>query len=200
MTDGVIELFRDVAGRLPDGLVIRLTDAKGVEHEVERPRVGFLFGSPSYVKEQLDAYSKGTQASLGKLPLVALFCPVRESRGLPGGVSEARVNLLVACSTRREWLNEERLERSFVKVLRPIYRRLLEELLSDVRLEWGYDGEVAHAYSENYSYGRYGAYDEASKKLSEPIDAINITNLKIRINTKLSCRYEKNENMRGRGA
>ena len=197
MTADVVGIMQDVVARVPRGLSISLTDAQGAESVVESPRVGFLWGAPSYIKEQLDAYGKGTQASLGKLPLVALFCPVREARGLAGGYTEARVNLLVACSTRREWMNGERLQRSFVRVLRPIYRRLLEELEADVRLEWGYGGELPHTYSENYSYGRYGAYDENAGKLSEPIDAINITNLKLRINTKLSCRYETNQTMRG---
>ena len=34
--------------------------------------------------------------------------------------------------------------------------------------------KVKHSYSENYSYGRYGAYTDSGEAVSEPIDAINI--------------------------
>lgn len=193
---GIIEIMRDIVARVPDGLEVTLTDQNGKETVSDSLNVNFLFGNAAYVKERLDAYSRGTDANRYKLPLVALFCPVRETRDSSGYLSEARVSLIIACSTRREWSNEQRLRISFQNILRPIYCRLLSELRKDVRLDWDYDGTVPHAYSENYSYGRYGAYDETGKKLTEPIDAINITNLRLRIN-KLSCRYENNQTMRG---
>ena len=58
----------------------------------------------------------------------------------------------------------------------------MEELERDRRLDWGYGGKIPHEYSENYSYGRYGAYTDASgNAVSEPIDAINIVNLQVKV-------------------
>ena len=94
----------------------------------------------------------------------------------------AKVSLLIACSSTKEWSNEQRKVYSFENVLRPIYKRLMEVLERDRRLDWGYGGKIPHEYSENYSYGRYGAYTDANgNAVSEPIDAINIVNLQVKV-------------------
>ena len=59
-------------------------------------------------------------------------------------------------------------------------------MTDDDRFDWGY-GKVNHGYSENYSYGRYGAYTEKGDALSETIDAINIKSMEITINNP-NCR------------
>jgi hypothetical protein len=75
---------------------------------------------------------------------------------------------------------------SFQNILRPIYKRFLEALLSDGRFDFAED-EVPHEYSENYSYGRYGAHTGTGDAVSEPIDAINISNLELIIKPQ-NCR------------
>ena len=47
-----------------------------------------------------------------------------------------------------------------------------------------YNAIIPHDYSENYSYGRYGAFTESGEELSEPIDAINIRFLDIKVKSK----------------
>ena len=54
-------------------------------------------------------------------------------------------------------------------------KRLLEVLYEDSRFDCDYDEKVKHSYSENYSYGRYGAYTDSGEAVSEPIDAIKYT-------------------------
>ena len=80
-------------------------------------------------------------------------------------------------------------ERKFplVALFTPIYKRLLEVLYEDSRFDCDYDEIVKHSYSENYSYGRYGAYTDSGEAVSEPIDAINIRSMEIKINN-LNCR------------
>ena len=50
-----------------------------------------------------------------------------------------------------------------------------------------YTSIVPHEYSENYSYGRYGAYTESGEEVSEPIDAINIRSMELIVKNQ-SCR------------
>lgn len=116
-----------------------------------------------------------------KFPLVALFTPVLEKRDSEDYQMKAKVNILIACSSRQEWSNEQRLTTSFVNILRPVYERLMSALKSDGRFIIAYNGVIPHTYSENYSYGRYGAYTQSGEPVSEPIDAINIGNLEIKI-------------------
>lgn len=175
----VTKLFGDVVKEASKGLSIEVFG-----QEVKDPSINYLFGGSEYVKDMLDEYSKGGGT---KFPLVALFTPVRERRGLPGYVSSVKLNLIIACSSTKDYTNEQREEYSFEKILRPIYDRLLDVIRDDVRFDVDYGGTIPHEYSENYSYGRYGAYTESGEEVSEPIDAINISSLELKINHS-SCR------------
>ncbi len=172
----IIEILADVVARTSEGCVISVPDWKGGQKEIECPDIHYVFGNATYVKSHLDELSKNTD---DKFPLIALFCPFNEKRDTPEYFSKAKVRLLIAISTSKEWSNGQRLVTSFQGMLRPIYSRFIEALKEDGRFDFGYDEHVSHEYSENYSYGRYGAYTEAGEEVSEPIDAINITNLEL---------------------
>lgn len=184
----VIEIFRDVVKATAKNCDIVVTHYRsGISEEIACPEINYTFGNSRYVKDKLDELSKTPQGNDKKFPLIALFCPFQEQRNSPDYFSKATVNVIIACSTSREWSNEERLELSFQNILRPIYNRLIEALKDDGRIDFGYDKVVKHRYSENYSYGRYGAHDGTGDAVSEPIDAINITNLELTI-TNQTCR------------
>ena len=111
--------------------------------------------------------------------MVALFTPISEDRGDADYFSKAKVSLIIACSSCKEWSNEMRRTTSFKNILRPIYKRLLEVLYEDSRFDCDYDEKVKHSYSENYT--------DSGEAVSEPIDAINIRSMEIKINN-LNCR------------
>lgn len=148
-----------------------------------KPTITYIFGDAQYIKDQLDEYSKVT--GVEKLPLIALFTPVKENRGLKDITSESKVSILIACSSRKDWNNEERKVYSFENVLRPIYDAFMDALNKCPQIKKNYDGSMPHVYSENYSYGRYGAYTASGDAVSEPIDAINISELQITINQQI---------------
>lgn len=179
MSYEIVEIFKELVDEVSKNLVLNIN---GVE--VVCPKVNYLFGSGQYFKDNIDEQSEAVSTNAGKFPVICLFAPILEDRDNVDYYTTAKVSLLIACSTRHEWSNEQRLEYSFKNILRPIYKRLLEVMLADKRLDFGYEKEVKHQYSENYSYGRYGAVDENGKAISEPIDAINIKRLEIRINKK----------------
>ena len=183
----ITELFEEVVKKLPERLEILYPNGKGGTKIVKSPRLNYIFGSSQYIKDILDEYSKSPVQSEKKFPLVALFTPINEDRSDPNYFSKTKVSLIIACSSRQEWSNEERRITSFKNILRPIYKRLLEVLYDDSRFDCYCDENVKHTYSENYSYGRYGAYTDSGKAVSEPIDAINIRSMEIKINN-LNCR------------
>ncbi|MCR5044645.1 MAG: hypothetical protein K6A93_11035 [Bacteroidaceae bacterium] len=181
MNEGITEVIGSVVEKLYSplsDLTIRVSDGHGSFIEVKNPVVTYIFGNDMYIKERLDAMTKG---NLQKYPLVALFTPVIEKRDSPDYRCRAKVNILIACSSRQEWSNEIREQTSFKNILRPVYDHLLQALKDDYRFNTPYDGVIPHTYSENYSYGRYGAYTQAGEQLSEPIDAINVGNLEIEL-------------------
>jgi hypothetical protein len=175
MQPNIIDILGGIVENLSGHTEVRICGKKA-----SKPTITYMFGDSKYIKDQLDAYSKVTNVE--KLPLIALFTPVREKRGQVEIASEAKVSLLIACSSRQEWSNEERKVYSFENVLRPIYDAFMNALLQCPEIRSNYDGSIPHVYSENYSYGRYGAYTATGEAVSEPIDAINITDLEICVN------------------
>lgn len=185
----IIEILHDVVKATAKGCLISYMDAKGQTKQVECPEINYIFGNSEYFKETLDEKSltpKGTQL---KFPCIALFCPIVEDRTNPDYYTTAKVKLLIACSTKQGWSNAQRLNTSFRGILRPIYNRFIEALKEDGRLDFGYDGSMPHKYSENYSYGRYGAYTGSGEAVSEPIDAIDISNLELKVKQP-NCRLQ----------
>ena len=189
MSEEIVDIIGDVVSRVSEGLTITMPSAldPATFVEVNEPSVSYVFGNARYFKDDLDDKSKAEVTAVTKFPVVCLFAPIKEKRNQEDPerhqyYTTARVNLLIACSSTKEWSYEQRKVYSFENVLRPIYRRLMEELEKDRRLDWGYGHKIPHEYSENYSYGRYGAYtDAAGNAVSEPIDAINIVNLQLKI-------------------
>lgn len=175
----ITELFEEIIKKLPENLEILYPDGKGGIKVIKSPKLNYIFGSGQYIKDVLDGYSKAPSQSDSKFPLIALFTPINEDRSDPDYYSKAKVSLIIACSSSREWSNEKRRTTSFKNILRPIYHCLLESLVEDHRFSWNFDDKVKHKYLENYSYGRYGAYTDTGEAVSEPIDAINIRSMEI---------------------
>lgn len=177
----IIEIIADVVKETPRECFITVPGIKGTEAVIDCPEIHYVFGNAKYVKDNLDELSRTPTGNSMKFPLIALFCPFNEKRNSPDYYSEAKVRVLIAHSSVRKWSNEQRLVTSFQNVLRPIYNRFIEALKEDGRFDFGYDGHVRHDYSENYSYGRYGAYTDTGEEVSEPIDAIVISNLELKV-------------------
>lgn len=185
----ITKIIEDVVACVPKDLDIAYTDYNEEVHEEHEPNIGYVFGNTQYIKTYLDEMSKGQYGTDEKLPLIALFTPVVEDRNNPDYHAVVKVNILIACKTNRDWSNEQRRDYSFASVLRPIYARFIEELKADGRFDFGYKEAIRHSYSENYSYGKYGAFTSTGDEVSEPIDAIDIRNLELKI-THQNCRIQ----------
>ncbi len=185
----ITKIIEDVVAKVHSGLVVVYTDYNEETREEQEPGISYVFGNTQYIKAYLDEMSKGQYGADEKLPMIALFTPIVEDRNNPDYHAVVKVNILIACKTNRDWSNEQRRDYSFASVLRPIYARFLEELKADGRLDFGYKDNIRHSYSENYSYGKYGAFTSTGDEVSEPIDAIDIRNLELKI-THQNCRIQ----------
>lgn len=114
----ITELFEEIVKKeLPEGLEILYPNGKGGTKVVKSPRLNYIFGSSQYIKDILDEYSKSSAQSERKFPLVALFTPISEDRGDADYFSKAKVSLIIACSSCKEWSNEMRRTTSFVSII-----------------------------------------------------------------------------------
>lgn len=194
--DQIEKLFKSVVDAVGQSVVITKTGPGGYTEQVEGVDINYIYGSAQYVKDMLDVRSKGQGSNMPlKFPLIALQTPNVQIVDSPDYQYRTKVNLIIACSSKKEWSNEKRMETSFKRILLPIYEKLIEVLLRDRRFEWNYGGleYVPHTMSKNFDYGRYGAVTPSGQEVSEPIDAIDVRSLEIKVNNQNCIReYVKN--------
>lgn len=189
MMDQIEDIFKSVVDAVSQSVTITKTKADGSTEDINGVDVNYIYGSAQYVKDMLDVRSKGANAMPVKFPLIALQTPNVVTVDSGDYQYKTKINLIIACSSRTEWSNEKRMETSFKRVLLPIYETLIDVLLADPRFDWGYGGieYVPHTMSKNFDYGRYGAITPNGEQVSEPIDAIDIRSLEIKVNNQ-TCR------------
>ena len=165
----IIDIFRD---RIIPGL-----------NKLRKEPVTFVWGDSSYMREYLLTLKKGISTAPFRFPLIGLYSPFDER--VENGTTSATINLIIAVNTLPGYTNEQRLDTSFKKVLRPLFEDLLKVLNTDGSIDVPYKG-LRYTYTENYSFGKRGALDVDGKEIDEKIDAIEIKNLELNLKN-LSC-------------
>ena len=185
--DQIEKIFESVVREVGESVTITKTSPGGSTESVTGVDINYIYGSSQYVKDMLDVRSKGVGSNMPlKFPLIALQTPNVQTVDSPEYQYRTKINLIIACSSRKDWSNEKRMETSFERVLLPIYEKLIEVLLRDRRFDWGYGklSYVPHTMSKNFDYGRYGAMTPSGQEVSEPIDAIDVRSLEIKVNNQ----------------
>ena len=136
--------------------------------------VNFVWGDSAYIREYLLSLKKSSSTAAYRFPVIGLYSPFDERKN--NGVVSASVNLILAVNTLVGYTNEQRMEVSFEKVLRPLYSDFMKALEGAKSFNVPYKG-FDHTYVENFSFGKRGALDVDGKEIDEKIDVIEIKNL-----------------------
>ena len=136
--------------------------------------VNFVWGDSAYIREYLLTLKKSSSTAAYRFPVIGLYSPFDERKN--NGVVSASVNLILAVNTLVGYTNEQRMEVSFEKVLRPLYSEFMKALEGSKSFNIPYKG-FDHTYVENFSFGKRGALDVDGKEIDEKIDVIEIKNL-----------------------
>ena len=194
--DQIEKIFESVVQAVGEAVSIIKTNRDGSTEAVVGVPINYIFGSAQYIKDMLDVHSKGVGSNMPlKFPLIALQTPNVQVVDSPDYQYRTKINLVIACSSKKDWSNEKRMETSFERILLPIYEKLIDVLMHDRRFDWGYGNleYVPHTMSKNFDYGRYGAMTPSGQEVSEPIDAIDVRSLEIKVNNQNCIReYVKN--------
>ena len=194
--DQIEKIFKSVVEAVGQSVTIIKTKGDGTTETQVGVQINYLYGSAQYIKDMLDVRSKGVGSNMPlKFPLIALQTPNVQTIDSGDYQYRTKINLIIANSSRKDWSNEKRMETSFERVLLPIYEKLIDVLLRDPRFDWGYGSTVyvPHTMSKNFDYGRYGAVTPSGQEVSEPIDAIDVRSLEIKVNNQNCIReYVKN--------
>ena len=118
--DQIEEIFKSVVDAVGESVTITKTKADGTTEEVTGVAINYIYGSAQYIKDMLDIRSKSKNAMQVKFPLVALQTPNVVTVDSGDYQYKTKLNLIIACSSKKDWSNEKRMETSFRRVLLPM--------------------------------------------------------------------------------
>lgn len=118
--------------------------------------------------------------TLNKFPLLALVEDVA-SKALNGIFqAEYTINALLIVPSSEKYIAEDRYEKSFDPVLTPLYNKFIDTLMSSTKVHVD-NNHFDHEPIYRLYYGRSSVMGNISSIFNEPIDAIEIRNLKLKV-------------------
>lgn len=119
-----------------------------------------------------------------KYPLVALRLDVVEQ--ISEGLIHYNLNIAILAFTDRNYTSVERTENVFKPILYPLYNNFLKHLRNSGIFTWpNYMTQPEHTKIDRYYWGTPGSEGNVKNIFSDPIDAIEIVDLKI--NKRIKC-------------
>ncbi len=153
-------------------------------------KVHFQFGHPLEIIENLKRLTTATQNDDKKYPLVALLTDFEEKRELINTNPfdyESDLNILIITVTDKNYLASDRLEKSFKKLLHPIYDSLLSQIKLNSKIFNDYS-EIKHTKIDRLYWGREPIYQQKPNIFSDYIDCVELKNFNLKIKKLSLCR------------
>jgi hypothetical protein len=146
----------------------------------------YMPGHPLEIANRLLEKDQDSVYKYQKYPLIALRMDIPEPYR-EGGFYEYELNVAIIAFTERNWNYEERLERVIKPVLAPLYDRFLKELWNVGGFVWEGDARrPPHVPIIRPFWGTEEGTKMGNAKsiINDPLDAIEIKNLKIKKSIK----------------
>lgn len=141
--------------------------------------VHYLHGHPREIIETLMQRDKSPSRQFDKYPLVCLFQDFPETWS-SDGIVEAVLNIVICSSTLADFKAPERYARNFVPILYPIFDELIKAIRRGPNTV-GYD-PVFKKYDRLY-WGKAGLYGNQGNIFNDRLDAVELMNFKLKLNT-----------------
>ena len=141
----------------------------------------YMYGHRLEIANELKKMDNDKVYKYQKYPLVALRLDIAEPYS--DGIVELDLNIALLCFTDKGWNAEERMTNVFKPVLYPMYYRFMDELFKSGLFFW--EGKVPpHTKIDRPFWGVESSEGNTKYIFSDPLDAIEILNLKIKKNFK----------------
>jgi len=139
----------------------------------------YMFGHPKEINNRLQEKGKGKVQKKQRYPLIVLRLDTPEK--VIGDVVEHTLNIAIVAETERNLNAEERLQEVFIPILDPLYEKFFEELRNSGLFMWpNNQDKPEHTKVKRYFYGVAQGSGNVENIFSDPLDAIEIIDLKIR--------------------
>lgn len=137
-------------------------------------------GHPLEIVQTIETMAADPASQAARFPLIGLYQDFDELRGKKLAYYEVSFHLIIALNTLSGYKAAERMTNNFIATLYPIYDQLLISIAKS-----GYFREtnwrlIQHTKTDRMYWGK-------NQVANDFIDAIEITNLKLNINTITSC-------------
>ena len=148
----------------------------------------YLYGHRQEIANRLDAKNKDRSTKDKKYP--AIFLKLDTDEDIRNGYQFYDLNLVIVNFTKANYNAEERYTNVFKPVLYPIYEMFLKKLRDSGLFVWeappdGDNTYPPHKKIDRPYYGTPGEEANVKRIFSDPLDAIEIVNLKIQ--SRIKC-------------
>lgn len=137
----------------------------------------YMYGHRLEIANRLDIKSKDRIQKFKKYPLIALRLDITER--IVGPVHHFTLNLAIVHATKTKYTAEERYTNVFKPILYPIYQVFMEELRHGGFTWDGNQERPEHTKIDRPYYGTPGTEGTTNNIFSDPLDAIEIVDLRI---------------------
>lgn len=142
----------------------------------------YMYGHRLEISNRLKDKNADSVYKYQKYPLIALRLDIAEP--YVNGITELNLNIAILCFTQKGWNAEERMENIFKPVLYPMYYRFLKELRKSGLFFWQGDSVPQHTKIDRPFWGIESTEGNTKYIFNDPLDAIEIVDLKIKKNFK----------------
>lgn len=148
--------------------------------------VHYLHGHPLEIIKTLAQRDKSDSFVFKKYPLIALFQDFPEAMNATVGIPhESTLHLIIARATRPDFTAPERYDKNFRPVLYPIYSEFLHQLHHHGAFITKSETQIQHIKTDRLYWGNQGLYGNEGNIFNDWIDCMEITNLRLKVKTKL---------------
>ena len=145
-------------------------------------QINYQFGHLKELIATMQEWEKAPSFQPKKYPLVALLMNFNEKMGNSGYVGECTLEIIIAYPTDPLLKADARYTQTFEPILLPIYHGLLQAIESSPAFVTQGVNKIIHNKMDCPYYGKGGLGDTQGNVFADCIDAIDISNLQLKIN------------------
>lgn len=150
--------------------------------------LNYQYGHIEELLQTLKEYDKVPNQADKRFPLVWLVTDFPEEHGQTIGVyAEVSLNIVIMHQSKAEYKSTERLQNVFKPVLYPIYYQLMKYLAKHPAINVSGETMIPHRKTDRFYWGTKKMGSSGQTVLNDYVDAIDIQNLKLKINYKSGC-------------
>lgn len=144
--------------------------------------LNYQYGYIEELNETLKQYEADPSKFDKKFPLVWLAEPFDTTRGEQGIYGTADPDIFIINKTEKTWKAKDRMDNNYKTVLYPIYRELLNQIVSSVVFNHLLIATIKHKVTKGYYWG------EGQKAvLNDAVDCLKIGSTRLRICDNPNC-------------